>query len=365
MKHSLLSGDPSWKTSSIATTTRLLFVLPILVVLFQTACFTNRTQSRERDLTEDTPEGRAVAFLAGEVARWPKENGCFSCHNNGDAARALYLAEQSGFHVSKSTLESTTDWLVHPERWDKNKGDPGFSDKCLARVQFAAAALSAIKSGVLADKRFVFEASALVAECQAADGAWRVIGSESIGSPVTYGNLLLTHMALRTLREALSIAAVEKLSGSKNGIDIDPASLSARIRRAEDWLKKRPILTILDSAAILMALDPGQDSDSQRQHSKALALIQAGQSENGGWGPYVTAPPEVFDTALVILALKPFANSAEMHGRLARARQYLISRQEADGGWPETTRPSGGESYAQRLSTSGWAALALIELARP
>ncbi|MFN0122677.1 MAG: hypothetical protein ACKV2V_19440, partial [Blastocatellia bacterium] len=35
---------------------------------------------------------RAVAFLAREVPAWPARNSCFSCHNNGDAARALYVA---------------------------------------------------------------------------------------------------------------------------------------------------------------------------------------------------------------------------------------------------------------------------------
>jgi hypothetical protein len=39
---------------------------------------------------------------------------------------------------------------------------------------------------------------------------------------------------------------------------------------------------------------------------------------------------------------------------------YLIDQQQADGSWAETTRPSGGESYAQRISTTAWALLALL-----
>ena len=39
-----------------------------------------------------------------------------------------------------------------------------------------------------------------------------------------------------------------------------------------------------------------------------------------------------------------------------------MARQEPDGGWVETTRPSGNQSYAQRVSTSGWATLALLEV---
>jgi hypothetical protein len=43
-----------------------------------------------------TPEARAMGFLAVEVPRWSRENRCFSCHNNGDAARALYQASRVG-----------------------------------------------------------------------------------------------------------------------------------------------------------------------------------------------------------------------------------------------------------------------------
>ncbi|MFO1532763.1 MAG: ArsA-related P-loop ATPase, partial [Thermoplasmatota archaeon] len=34
--------------------------------------------------------------LAREVPRWSAENHCYSCHHNGDAARALYAAARAG-----------------------------------------------------------------------------------------------------------------------------------------------------------------------------------------------------------------------------------------------------------------------------
>ena len=46
---------------------------------------------------------------------------------------------------------------------------------------------------------------------------------------------------------------------------------------------------------------------------------------------------------------------------IARGREYLVRRQLPDGSWVETTRPSGQESYAQRISTSAWALLAVLE----
>jgi hypothetical protein len=71
----------------------------------------------------------------------------------------------------------------------------------------------------------------------------------------------------------------------------------------------------------------------------------------------VTSPPEVFDTALAVLAL---SQTREMPDAARRGRRYLIDQQQPDGSWSETTRPSGGESYAQRISTTAWALLALL-----
>ena len=51
----------------------------------------------------------------------------------------------------------------------------------------------------------------------------------------------------------------------------------------------------------------------------------------------------------------------DRYGRLvARGRQYLLETQLDDGSWPETTRPAGQISYAQYISTTGWALLALL-----
>src|SRR4051812_20412509 len=96
-------------------------------------------------------EGRALAYLAREVPRWSAENKCYSCHNNGDAARALYVAVRLARRVPDPALADTTRWLAHPERWDNNGGEGAASDKKLARIQFAAALVAALDAGRLED----------------------------------------------------------------------------------------------------------------------------------------------------------------------------------------------------------------------
>ena len=97
-------------------------------------------------LGDDSPEGKALAYLSAEVPRWSREHRCFSCHNDGDAARALYAAVRLGKPIpDRATLE-TDRWLARPEGWDKNGGDGPFGDKGLARLQFTAALASAMRS---------------------------------------------------------------------------------------------------------------------------------------------------------------------------------------------------------------------------
>jgi hypothetical protein len=58
---------------------------------------------------------------------------------------------------------------------------------------------------------------------------------------------------------------------------------------------------------------------------------------------------------------EPSYTQATLADAIAKGRAYLVRQQLADGSWNETTRPAGQTSYAQRISTTGWALLALIE----
>lgn len=291
-----------------------------------------------------------MAFLAREVPRWSVENQCYSCHNNGDAARALYTASGLKYALPAKVLDDTSAWLVRPETWHKNGGDVEYKDDGLARIQFAAALWSALMAGHVKDRRPFRAAAELIAKDQADDGTWQSQFKGDVGSPVTYGICLATAQARRILRQA------------------DPEKYEAAIARADAWILKTPVVRVLDAAAVLWALgdiDPhpagsfpaGQLLAKLRE---CLETIRKGQSEDGGWGPFVNAGPEVFDTALVVIALSRLSETKETQDMLGRGRAWLIKEQKDDGSWPETTRPSGGTSYAQRISTTGWATLALL-----
>jgi hypothetical protein len=292
--------------------------------------------------TRLTPEDRALAYLAREVPRWAAANNCYSCHNNGDAARALYTAARLSYRVPDESLADTSRWLARPRQWDENGGKAGFSDKGLARIQFAAALIDAVDAKQVKEQTALRQAAELVARDQQKDGSWKVDAEGAVGSPATYGPCLATYQARRILQR------------------VDAPAYRAAITRADRWLQQVTVKNVLDAAAVLLAVEESKDEAAQAQRQQCLALVRKGEGARGGWGPYRNSPAEPFDTAVVVLALARYPDEPGVKAILRRGREFLLSAQQPDGSWVETTRPAGSESYAQRISTTGWATLALL-----
>lgn len=290
---------------------------------------------------ESSAEKRALAFLAREVQSWPAENRCFSCHNNGDGARVLYQATKVAA-VPRNTLAGTTQWLLQPAQWGEKVREGTAGDRILARIQFASALAEAVASGHVKERQTLIQAAEWMAQDQRKDGSWVVDAEALVGSPTTYGTPLATAMARRVLQKT------------------DPQRFRANVARADTWLRQVPVRTVLDAGAVLLALEASADGPAVRQQQACLEMVRKGQGKDGGWGPQVEAAAEPFDTAVVLLALSTGPQVREHQTMIQRGRGFLVATQRKDGSWPETTRPAGAVSYAQRLSTTAWATLALL-----
>lgn len=275
----------------------------------------------------------ALRFLNTEVARWQRENHCYSCHNNGDGARALYLARQKGYIVTDAVLAGTTAWLGEAAEWSRIKGAPAVGSANLARVQFAAAVAEANRAGAMRDRTLLDAAARELLSAQAPDGSFPIDSGGMPGAPATYGTALATVMSRNTLAA------------------LDAKRHAAAIARAENWITRAQPASLTDAAALLWGRPDRTDCRDR---------LLAAQTSDGGWGPQAKMPAEAFDTALALLALVRGRGPA---GAIERARAFLVRTQDAEGAWPETTRPSGGASYAERISTAGWVTYALLTTA--
>ncbi len=282
-----------------------------------------------------------VAFLSREVPAWHAEQGCYSCHNNGDAVRALIRASAAGFDVAEP-LADTLAFLSRPGRWAENSRGGPLDDQPLARIQFASALADAVEHG-MAPASALLEAARLVASDQHDDGSWHLDPSNSLGSPATYGRALATWAARRTLGAA------------------GAAEFAPEISRADAWLRALPVKVTPDAAAALLGLGTSEDSQAIAQRARALSFLLDTQGADGGWGPYPNVRPEPFDTAIAVLALRSQPDTDRTRQAIERGRAYLLASRLDDGMWLETTRPAGQRSYAQLISTTGWALIALLE----
>jgi hypothetical protein len=325
-----------------------------LAILICSIAVSAQVKKEATAIDKADPHGAVVAkgveFLKKEVPKWKQEHPCYSCHNNGDATRALLVASAKGYDIGNS-LDDTLAFLKQPSQWDQNKAPSGFDDKTLARIQFASALALAERHGKAASTDL--EAAAkLLAFDQKPDGSWQLDDSQSLGSPATYGTILATASARSSL-----IAS---------GMQPD----NFTIVQADRWIRGLAPENVLDAAATVLALELSSDVMAENLRRTCLSILRQGQSDAGGWGPYVTTAPQVFDTALVVLALSSLeaeprlARSAyrpeELKEAIAKGKAYIASQQRPEGSWPETTRPANQESYAQRISTTGWALLALL-----
>jgi hypothetical protein len=261
----------------------------------------------------------AIRYLEDEVPRWERENGCHSCHNNGDGARALMLLKARGYAVSDEALRDTLGWLRQPSKWEP---------KALARVQFSGGLVAAMRVALISDRQPLLEAAALLAADQSADGSWR-IDEAAVGAPATYGPYLATYVALEVLETA------------------DKERFAEPIAKSTRWLRSQKPQSALDAAAHFLAT----------REPTSLDVLLRSQTAEGAW------LNEPFDTAMALLALAAAPRAPAVTDAIARGRAWLQLRQLPEGGWPGTTRPAGGASYAQHISTTAWAAIALTSTA--
>ena len=131
------------------------------------------------------------------MPKWKAEHPCYSCHNNGDATRALLVAGAKGYDIGTS-LDDTLAFLKQPAKWDQNKAPDGFDDKQLARVQFASALAVAERHGKAASTDLDAAAKLLVAD-QKADGSWT---ARSVAEPRLAGDLRHDHRDVVGARDA-------------------------------------------------------------------------------------------------------------------------------------------------------------------
>src|SRR4030095_7249402 len=191
----------------------------------------------------------------------------------------------------------------------------------------ASALAVAERHGKAASADLEAAAKLLVAE-QKPDRSWQLDSSQSLGSPATYGTIIATWSARSSL-----IAS---------GMQPD----NFTIVQADKWIRGLTPENVLDASATILALELSSDVMAENLRRSCLSILRNGQSPAGGGGPYVTAAPQAFDTAMAVLALSALeveprlARSAyrveELKEAIANGKKNILSQTRTDGTSPQT-----------------------------
>ena len=281
---------------------------------------------------------KAVDYLAQASLTWPIENRCFSCHNNGDTVRVLAQVEPTELRTHKDDWQATFQWLVQPHLWETSKTDEAPQNPVLAPIQFGSALVALRQANLLSPpSQTIDETVRLIVQGPDPAGFWPVEPAGHLGSPGTFGNSLATTIAVRILASLAPNRAAES------------------IERAQQWTMQRQSRANVDLAAGILLFATDKTVSIQHQVNTWTQELIDNQTSQGGWGPYPNRFPEIFDTAIALRALCEAPVEITPFSVLDRGQRFLLNEQEDAGGWPETTRPSGGTSYAQHIATSAWA----------
>ena len=249
----------------------------MMSVALLTAVIPNQPQADARAAAT-----RTVAYLRTEVPRWRREHPCYSCHNNGDATRALLAASTRG-HAVADAIDDTVAWLATPERWDTNARRGESEEQPLARIQFASA-LAAMLAVGRAEADALDRAAGLLVVHQEDDGSWRLSDTQMLGGATFYGTSLATGMARRILVRAKT------------------ASVRSPLAKASGWLRTSSPITVLDASAVLLGLERDSDPAAASPTTTVTRDPPARPGSRRRLGPYVTSQSERRH-ALALLAL--------------------------------------------------------------
>ena len=282
-----------------------------------------------------------MAFLSREVPRWSRENHCYSCHNNGDAARALYEAARAGYRVPDKALADTTGWLSQPSGWDHNGGDGPFSDKRLARWS--------------SRPRWPPRADRADPRSRGAAAGGRAAGASTRPRTAPGPSTGRRRRARRRPRRALAtFLARDSLATAQ------PDRFRAAIDRADGWLMKRELVYHHGCLGQPDGVAAPRRAGGVRAPATGARLTPSRPGRRRRLGALCHLTARAVRHRAGLARAGEIRRLDQVRRMIARGRAYLIAHQHDDGSWTETTRPPGAESYAQRISTTGWATLALL-----
>lgn len=290
---------------------------------------------------------RSLAFLEKEGLAW-ETTKCVSCHHGPWMMWSGYEAKRHGFTVNDESLERVRTGMLkaygtHPTLRPTTRD---VLNDLSINVIYLTFGMGAAGEPDAETAKFFDKAAAHLIEQQQEDGSWKVyIKSSPDGrmAPLLDSNEVTTLWALLSLNYR-----------EPAGIPRDPLDESKQ--RGLKFLSDHPPGDTLQSLVmrILLSQRLGKTDEVQTLVQQLLAL----QENDGGWRQDKKLKTDALGTGQAMVALTA-ASVSTGDPAYAKARDYLIGNQQADGSWFVLSRAYQRPEFSSYMGTA-WATLGLL-----
>lgn len=353
---------------------RMLLALPIVVLLVQSA------QAAEQEVpSEQARLEQSLELIATSASIYTEERKCFTCHHQALPVMTLTLAQELGVAIDPQVV---ADQVTFTEAYfsgrqnsiERGGGVPGGSYTAgYAMITLAAVdEMNPQPATALADYLLMNQGS---------NGGWNI---RSHRPPLEDSDFAATALSLRGLRlfqqkllPAESIADEVPIAPQLNPIHTVPTRAEAidqAIVSARRWLQTTKAVKGEDFSMRLLGLH-WADAD-QRTLDLAREALLARQLADGGWAQLDSMQSDAYATGQALVALHQAGGLATDSEAYQRGLAWLRQNWQDDASWKVQTRSKPIQVYfesgfphekSQFISIAGscWSTMALLLAQEP
>lgn len=317
--------------------------------------------------TQSTPQARpaiqkSITALETGMTRFLSRSECSSCHHQGLGLAVLGSAGFRGFAVNRGIIQGNLARIGEVGQQGAPLMQLALTDPSKFHIvptsemeEFpigASYTFWALDANQVPANPGLSGMAEYVARQQERDGSWR----------------FTLHRG--PMQESFQTMTALQVLGMRRFLEKDKGAAS--VKKARAWFLSAPTKTVEDRASRLLGLRwTGAEPRALQAEVARLAQLQ---NADGGWSGKPGAPSDPLTTGLALYSLRVGGAAPRSHPSVRKATDYLLRHQDENGAWyvNKTVAPfnyyfdggfPGGESQYVSFAATGWATLALLEVA--
>ncbi len=296
---------------------------------------------------------RSLPFVEGEGQRWIDEKKCVTCHQVPFMVWSLNAAADRGFAVDRQKLDEWQTWATDWQHMATKEQLEKGEEVTLSSHHDPVAQL-------LLGRR-IQEGESAAATWPALFAKYLAAGQLDDGSWKAGGQLPSQKRPQRETQEVTTMWAVVALQSYA----APDETIQTRLTKARSWLGSQTAGESTEWWAVRLLLERGGHNNTEAERARQELINR--QRADGGWGWLSNEESDAFGTGVALYALARDGMSSDDQ-QIAQGRLFLANSQQADGSWAVKGTKKDKRTRVEPTATywgTCWAVIGLAETLPP